>query len=176
MRLADQFLSEGEPEKAREQLRHIFGRAPEFMRDGYFASQVFIVLEALLPQVGRPGNGGALRGGSPPCVTAQSTTGFDAQAQADRLAMLFSVIVPTYNRLPILKKCLSALEAQTLASTDFEVIVIDDGSSDGTEELLTHYRPAIPLPISAPEEFRHGRGPAQRGCPRQRRIPAADER
>jgi len=56
---------------------------------------------------------------------------------------LFSVIVPTYNRLPILRKCLAALEAQTLPSTDFEVIAIDDGSSDGTENLLTQYRPAF---------------------------------
>jgi len=50
-----------------------------------------------------------------------------------------SVIVPTYNRLPILKKCLAALEAQTLSAQNFEVIVIDDGSSDGTEEFMRQY-------------------------------------
>jgi glycosyltransferase involved in cell wall biosynthesis len=55
----------------------------------------------------------------------------------------FSVIVPTYNRLPILKKCLAALEMQTLPSNDFEVIVIDDGSSDGTQETLKNYHPSF---------------------------------
>jgi glycosyltransferase involved in cell wall biosynthesis len=56
---------------------------------------------------------------------------------------IFSLIIPTFNRLPILKKCLAALEAQTLPVTDFEVIVIDDGSSDGTEEALRSYSPGF---------------------------------
>ncbi|MFN5303103.1 MAG: glycosyltransferase family 2 protein, partial [Pseudanabaena sp.] len=47
--------------------------------------------------------------------------------------MLWSVVVPTYNRLPILQKCLAALEKQTIAQP-YEILVIDDGSSDGTVE------------------------------------------
>ncbi len=50
--------------------------------------------------------------------------------------MYFSVVIPTYNRLPILRKCLMALEQQTLAPdsqiSGYEVIVVDDGSTDGT--------------------------------------------
>jgi hypothetical protein len=45
-----------------------------------------------------------------------------------------SVIVPTYNRWPMLRDTLEALAAQTYR--DFEVIVVDDGSSDGTWEEL----------------------------------------
>ncbi len=47
--------------------------------------------------------------------------------------MFFSVVIPTYNRKPILEKCLLALEQQKL-STDhrYEVILVDDGSTDGT--------------------------------------------
>jgi glycosyltransferase involved in cell wall biosynthesis len=46
--------------------------------------------------------------------------------------MKLSVIVPTYNRAPILAKCLAALRAQDAPSQDFEVVVSDDGSRDGT--------------------------------------------
>ncbi len=53
--------------------------------------------------------------------------------------MFFSIVIPTYNRLPILQKCLRALEVQIIDSqivTGYETIVVDDGSSDGTIEWL----------------------------------------
>jgi hypothetical protein len=49
-----------------------------------------------------------------------------------------SVIVPTYNRWPILRETLAALAAQTCR--DFEVIVVDDGSTDGTWENLAAWQ------------------------------------
>jgi glycosyltransferase involved in cell wall biosynthesis len=48
-----------------------------------------------------------------------------------------SLIVPTYNRLPRLKKIIAALEQQSCACDDFEVIFVADGCSDGTEEYLS---------------------------------------
>ena len=52
--------------------------------------------------------------------------------------MLISVVIPTYNRLPILKKCLDALENQSLKVEihDFEIVIVDDGSTDGTVDWL----------------------------------------
>lgn len=47
---------------------------------------------------------------------------------------LFSVIIPTYNRRQLLPQALASVWAQTL--TDYEVVVVDDGSSDGTREWL----------------------------------------
>ena len=47
-----------------------------------------------------------------------------------------SVIIPTYNRKDQLLKCLRALEAQSILPQEFEVIVIDDGSTDGTEVVV----------------------------------------
>ena len=51
--------------------------------------------------------------------------------------MLISVVIPTYNRLSILKKCLDALENQSLKVEihDFEIVIVDDGSTDGTVDL-----------------------------------------
>lgn len=47
-----------------------------------------------------------------------------------------SVIVPSYNRRDLLRRCLEALQAQTADPASFEVIVADDGSSDGTAEMV----------------------------------------
>lgn len=47
-----------------------------------------------------------------------------------------SVVIPTYNRLPRLKLVLDALSKQTLDAERFEIIVVSDGSTDGTNEFL----------------------------------------
>ena len=52
--------------------------------------------------------------------------------------MFISVVIPTYNRRDILEKCLRSLEAQHSCSEidDYEVVVVDDGSTDGTPDWL----------------------------------------
>lgn len=50
---------------------------------------------------------------------------------------LISIIVPTYNRCMDLKRCLDSLMRQTVK--DFEIIVIDNGSTDQTSSLLNKY-------------------------------------
>ncbi|QUS59266.1 glycosyltransferase [Synechocystis sp. PCC 7339] len=57
--------------------------------------------------------------------------------------MFFSVVIPTYNRLPILEKCLRALEKQTFDQdliAGYEIVVVDDGSTDGTLAWLEGHR------------------------------------
>jgi glycosyltransferase involved in cell wall biosynthesis len=44
-----------------------------------------------------------------------------------------SVIIPTFNRKEFLRETLHSLASQEWAATPFEVIVVDDGSEDGTE-------------------------------------------
>jgi glycosyltransferase involved in cell wall biosynthesis len=46
----------------------------------------------------------------------------------------FSVIIPTYNNLIFLKKAIKSLENQTFK--DFETILVDDGSNDGTKKFF----------------------------------------
>ena len=49
-------------------------------------------------------------------------------------APFFSVIVPVYNRLATLPRCIASVRAQSF--TDWELIAIDDGSTDGSGTLL----------------------------------------
>ena len=48
-----------------------------------------------------------------------------------------SVIIPLYNKAPYVRRALDSVAAQTF--TDFEVIVVDDGSTDGGAELVAAY-------------------------------------
>lgn len=75
--------------------------------------------------------------------------------------MFFSVVIPTYNRKPILEKCLRALENQQLRSnsvvTSYEVVLVDDGSTDGTLEWLKSYSSEFPHVRSLSQD---NKGPA----------------
>lgn len=50
-----------------------------------------------------------------------------------------SIIVPVYNRASLTRQCLTTLLAQSPESVDFEVIIVDDASSDMTQWLLASY-------------------------------------
>ncbi|MEP7199108.1 MAG: glycosyltransferase family A protein, partial [Chloroflexota bacterium] len=45
---------------------------------------------------------------------------------------MLSVIIPAYNAAPTLGDCLRALRQQSFAHDQYEVIVVDDGSTDET--------------------------------------------
>lgn len=58
--------------------------------------------------------------------------------------VLISIVIPTYNRLPILAKCLQALAQQTLKDPCYDIIVVDDGSTDETVTWLAAQAQQIP--------------------------------
>ncbi|ABA21686.1 Glycosyl transferase, family 2 [Trichormus variabilis ATCC 29413] len=62
--------------------------------------------------------------------------------------VFISVVIPTYNRQPILEKCLRALEAQQLSAStvinEYEIVLVDDGSTDGTLDWLTTHKEEFP--------------------------------
>lgn len=51
----------------------------------------------------------------------------------------FTVFVPTYNRAHLLSRVLECMEVQTFQ--DFELLIVDDGSTDGTYDYLKSYEP-----------------------------------
>jgi glycosyltransferase involved in cell wall biosynthesis len=50
--------------------------------------------------------------------------------------MKFSIVITTYNRLPLLKRAIESALAQTIPC---EVVVADDGSNDGTQEFVSDW-------------------------------------
>ena len=70
--------------------------------------------------------------------------------------MKFSVIIPTYNRSQFILKTIQSVLEQTYK--DFEVIVIDDGSTDDTEEVVKS--------ISNPQLSYYKKVNAERGAAR----------
>lgn len=62
-----------------------------------------------------------------------------------------SVVIPTFNRAEQLERCLDALSAQSAPAGSFEVIVIDDGSTDETPRLLGSYAAPFALRVERQE-------------------------
>jgi glycosyltransferase involved in cell wall biosynthesis len=60
-------------------------------------------------------------------------------AACSDLALRCSVIVPVYNGATVIGHCLDALAAQTVASDQFEIIVVDDGSLDDTGQQVERW-------------------------------------
>ena len=48
-----------------------------------------------------------------------------------------SIIIPVYNTAPYLRECLDSVVNQTLK--DIEIIIVDDGSTDGSTEICKEY-------------------------------------
>jgi glycosyltransferase involved in cell wall biosynthesis len=72
-----------------------------------------------------------------------------------------SVVLPTYNRVKRLQRVLAALARQTYSMADLEVVVVSDGSTDGTDEYLTRAK----FPFSLVAFTQDNAGPAAaRNC------------
>jgi glycosyltransferase involved in cell wall biosynthesis len=52
---------------------------------------------------------------------------------------IISVVIPTYNRQALLRKCLSCLQSQSLSKEDFEVIVVSDGPDEVTQNAVKQF-------------------------------------
>ncbi len=67
-----------------------------------------------------------------------------------------SVIIPTYNRKHLLARVLKSVFEQSFPAKDYEVVVADDGSSDGTKEYVLSLKPKCELVYAYQEN--KGRG------------------
>jgi glycosyltransferase involved in cell wall biosynthesis len=58
--------------------------------------------------------------------------------------MFISVIVPAYQAAAVLPQCLAALQQQTIDHARYEIIVVDDGSTDNTADVAQQALHACP--------------------------------
>ncbi len=84
--------------------------------------------------------------------------------------MKASVIIPSFNKLPLLLRTLEGLGRQDCDPGTFEVIVVDDASTDGTSEAIARLRPPYTL-----RAIRHERN-LGRAVARNSAIKAAEGR
>ncbi|KMQ32188.1 glycosyltransferase family 2 protein [Bacillus cereus] len=71
--------------------------------------------------------------------------------------MEVSIIIPTYNKLTRLRLTLESIKYQTMDPKDFELIIIDDGSTDGTMEYITSWSREVPFCVKQVRSNNYGR-------------------
>ena len=59
-----------------------------------------------------------------------------------------TIVIPTYNRREYLKKALESIAGQTCEHSEFEVLIIDDFSTDGTEDMVKEFSKEADFRIS----------------------------
>ena len=62
--------------------------------------------------------------------------------------MRATIVIPTYNRKEYLKKALESIAEQTYEHSEFEVLIIDDFSTDGTEGMVEEFSKEADFHIS----------------------------
>ena len=76
---------------------------------------------------------------------------------------MLSVVIPAYNEEHSLEKSVQALaEALDMANYEYELLVVNDGSSDGTEQKLIELERVYPALRHVTNERKHGFGHAVR--------------
>jgi len=73
--------------------------------------------------------------------------------------MKVSVVVTTYNRRESLERCLASIAVQSFSRDEFELVVIADGCTDGSDELLRSHKP--PQPFRWVSQLNQGTAAAQ---------------
>lgn len=53
--------------------------------------------------------------------------------------MLISIVIPCYNVEPYVEECLESCIGQSFSKDDYEIIVINDGATDGTLDKINGF-------------------------------------
>jgi glycosyltransferase involved in cell wall biosynthesis len=78
-----------------------------------------------------------------------------------KTTFFFSVIIPVFNRLSEIQELLPSLEQQSIPLNRFEVLLIDDGSSDGTEAWIKEKMKSTEISLRYFKQAHRGPGSAR---------------
>jgi glycosyltransferase involved in cell wall biosynthesis len=130
--VANKYLANNDPARALAQLRHIFSVA----RDGDHAHVFFDHVMDLMARCYRElGNAEKSQQLEQEKKKSQSLREICRDSSDKSSGPKISVIIPTHNRAAQLEICLANLAAQSLPAHQWELIVVDDGSADDTEQI-----------------------------------------
>jgi GT2 family glycosyltransferase len=96
----------------------------------------------------------------------------DVPPSSDALPRI-AIIIPTRNRKDVLLRCLRAIAAEGLPSHAVEVLVVDDGSTDGTAEAVTAERVRLGYELRLLQQQNAGPSAARNRALRHARAPLA---
>src|SRR5579864_9483261 len=77
--------------------------------------------------------------------TCRCSRGRMPMMSEDSRTPLISVVIPSLNRAPLLRASLESLSRQTLGPERYEIIVVDDGSTDETANVCRQFAARAPL-------------------------------
>jgi 2-polyprenyl-3-methyl-5-hydroxy-6-metoxy-1,4-benzoquinol methylase len=163
--MAEKLAGLGHPQEALEQVRHIFYHVRGEMPRSLFFARVLTLMERCYREISD--HEAAARCGDEaklclpelnPAFVKEAHKKYGGRTKLSDRAI--SVIVPTFNRKAKLERCLEALAEQTLNADDFEVIVVDDGSADNTQEFL--HKQKTPFRLKHLQQKNQGAGAARR--------------
>jgi GT2 family glycosyltransferase len=92
-------------------------------------------------------------------LSSLKTRGLRRDGFTETYVYPIGVVIPTYNRVDTLLTCLEHLEKQTWK--DFEVVVVDDGSTDSTPQAMNEYQARAPFPFRYLRQSNSGPGRAR---------------
>ncbi|HEY1462896.1 MAG TPA: glycosyltransferase, partial [Terriglobales bacterium] len=135
---ANKFLADDDPSRALAQLRHIFSVA----RDGDHAHVLFDHVLHLMArcyrQIGDAEKARQCEQNKTESEGSRAIQPENADAPITSEPQI-SVILPTHNRAAQLKICLANLAAQSLPAQQWELIIVDDGSTDNTRQVCSEF-------------------------------------
>ncbi|HYL45942.1 MAG TPA: glycosyltransferase [Candidatus Limnocylindrales bacterium] len=147
IQLADELLEKDHAALALAQLRHVFSFIRGDASHDAILAPLYLCLQQCYAALGDGTRAERCAQEARKCAPAAQSRGASKTKRAEspgkrKKHLLFSVVIPTYNRQATLATCLGALEQQTLDPADFEVIVVDDGSQDSTQEFCSSLKAA----------------------------------
>lgn len=163
--MAEKLAGLGHAPEALEQVRHIFYHVRGQMPRSLFFARILTLMERCYREIGdeeaaeRCGNEAKLcLPELNPAFVKEVNKKTNGKAKPSDRAI--SVIIPTYNRKTTLRRCLDALVAQTLPADEFEVVIVDDGSTDDTQAFLKKVE--TPFRLVRLQQKNQGAGAARR--------------